>query len=746
MNNKSNSYIICPKCQRTTILSYDGLYFLSQCHSNHINKSNCINNFLSEIVNDEEFNCSEHGKNGYIQYCKKCNKNICSECYENHEDHEEDLLYFPKIKIKKKEYEEYSLKLKTMQMHKDLTEKIFNKISKLKETINELNKNINEIYIKTEKFNNKLKNQYSFNKAIFDSYNINKLNYNTITNIKNFNFKENDFNDFKKSIDMENVIKLIKDINEMSKEDIPLDLLILDNSINTFISLNYCQDWGISEAIREIIQNQFDEIVTQIEGKDKLIVENTGEEVELFDEFTNSKIKTKLNYIFKKKDSSEIYGEIKYDKNKKEIKISNIGKLETGDLLFGCKKNIENRKDIIGRFGEGMKLAALAFSRLNKKFVIKSNGKIWTFFQRKDNKFIKKKEVLTCLFWKEDLELEYNENNSNNYVEIIISDFSPEEWLKETDKYLWLNRRETGKIVAYSDDEFSPKEVIGEILLGDYFKRKLYVKDSYVETTNDSSDCSLYFGFNLDLELDRDRKCVINIFERNQSIRKIIAYILNNFQNIRKSLSGKDLNLLNIFIEGVYQCLENDYQTTYDLHYNITIEGADYLWDYMEKKNKSYKNKYPIYFSNSVKTFISEKNLPKDFYPYFQVSYPLSKILQKRKNFVTIESKYDNYFKKVEIEENLTVQYKDSIEEIRLILNKLTNNKNLDIKFKHFNDTDEQARNTYYIDEEENVIYFSNKLLLEPINKEWKSLILGNCVEMLTIPYQEIILLSNLFN
>lgn len=113
---------------------------------------------------------------------------------------------------------------------------------------------------------------------------------------------------------------------------------------------------------------------------------------------------------------------------------------------------------------------------------------------------------------------------------------------------------------------------------------------------------------------------------------------------------------------------------------------------------------------------------------------------------MTIESKYDNYFKKVEIEENLTVQYKDSIEEIKLILNKLANNKNLDIKFKHFNDTDEQARNTYYIDEEENVIYFSNKLLLEPINKEWKCFILGNCVEMLTIPYQEIILLSNLFN
>ena len=49
--------------------------------------------------------------------------------------------------------------------------------------------------------------------------------------------------------------------------------------------------------------------------------------------------------------------------------ISNIGKLETGDLLFGCEKGIENEEDIIGRFGEGLKLAALTLNKLNKKFL-----------------------------------------------------------------------------------------------------------------------------------------------------------------------------------------------------------------------------------------------------------------------------------------------------------------------------------------------------------------------------------------
>ncbi len=73
------------------------------------------------------------------------------------------------------------------------------------------------------------------------------------------------------------------------------------------------------------------------------------------------------------------------------------------------------------------------------------------------------------------------------------------------------------------------KNFIGEILLGKFFERKLFVKDSYVETTNDSSNLSIYFGFNLDVELDRDRKCVLSIFDRNSKICKIIGYILYNF-------------------------------------------------------------------------------------------------------------------------------------------------------------------------------------------------------------------------
>ena len=157
-----------------------------------------------------------------------------------------------------------------------------------------------------------------------------------------------------------------------------------------------------------------------------------------------------------------------------------------------------------------MKLAALTFYTLNKKCLIKTNGNIWNFNIKIDKNFIKNNEFQECLFWKEEKDL--SNNVSKGFVEIIISEISPEEWLEQIDNYLWLNQREKGKIKAYTDNY---SEIV-EIMLIKVFERKLYVKHSYVETTKNSSDLSIYFGFNLDIESDRDRKCVISNYERNQ--------------------------------------------------------------------------------------------------------------------------------------------------------------------------------------------------------------------------------------
>lgn len=133
---------------------------------------------------------------------------------------------------------------------------------------------------------------------------------------------------------------------------------------NMFVSKNYIEKWRVEDAIREVLQNQYDGINLKIGGKSNILVIPKGTD--------------KLNaYEFEMRDkvTNEIYGEITYDEDFKELVVWNIGSLESADLLFGCEKEIDGKtnEEIIGRFGEGMKLAALTFLKNNIKSIINTD-------------------------------------------------------------------------------------------------------------------------------------------------------------------------------------------------------------------------------------------------------------------------------------------------------------------------------------------------------------------------------------
>ena len=67
-----------------------------------------------------------------------------------------------------------------------------------------------------------------------------------------------------------------------------MKILKEDNNryLNTFITPKYCPTWRLNEAMREILQNQNDEIIIRIGGKDELIVETIGKEIEVYDKFS----------------------------------------------------------------------------------------------------------------------------------------------------------------------------------------------------------------------------------------------------------------------------------------------------------------------------------------------------------------------------------------------------------------------------------------------------------------------------
>ena len=150
-----------------------------------------------------------------------------------------------------------------------------------------------------------------------------------------------------------------------------------EDYINTWISMNYCKSWGIWEGIRELLQNQMDG-VTSIIGKSNIHVEPYPP--------ARNGVNYQFGFFHKDNiDKRDPFGEILYNEVNNTLTIWNKGKLETGDLLLGGTKD------------EGMKLAALAFVRKNKRFSIITNGKIWTFILKTDDNFIKNGQPKLCL-------------------------------------------------------------------------------------------------------------------------------------------------------------------------------------------------------------------------------------------------------------------------------------------------------------------------------------------------------------
>ena len=171
--------------------------------------------------------------------------------------------------------------------------------------------------------------------------------------------------------------------------------------LNMWIAENYCSHWGIKEGLREFLQNQFDGMIIKVGNKNNICVERNENDFDFFE-----------------KNQKEKIGGINYISSKEMISIWNKGIIRQGDFLFGSSKEEIKNKDIIGRFGEGMKLGILALSRLNKNVTIFSHDKVYNFFFEKDNNFIQNNESKRCLFCKIE---KYNLLDMNDKVNVQIT-------------------------------------------------------------------------------------------------------------------------------------------------------------------------------------------------------------------------------------------------------------------------------------------------------------------------------------
>ena len=328
------------------------------------------------LINDIE--CEHNNKKRtYNKFCLTCKKNICSWC-KGHENHEK--INLDSIEPDEKKYDEFDNKMSNMKLIGEIIEKKYTEIIQIQKYIKELNDIINDVYKKLKKFNSEFESHLKFNEIIFNSYKEDKRNYYILCTFNSLDFNlESDY--LNKDLNFKKINNFINKIN-IGNENI-IDEKCMNNM---WISEKYCKNWGLKQAIREFIQNQYDGIITKIKSKKELKI---------------------LEFDFIKNDDNKILGKIRYNKSKKILSISNIGELSLADFLLGGSKEEQNNPNLIGVFGEGMKLAILALCRLDKNVTIISSNNIYNFAIKADQNFIKNNEPQKCLHCK--IDKNYNE-------------------------------------------------------------------------------------------------------------------------------------------------------------------------------------------------------------------------------------------------------------------------------------------------------------------------------------------------
>ncbi|MEG2786452.1 MAG: hypothetical protein RR942_01435 [Romboutsia sp.] len=262
------------------------------------------------------------------------------------------------------------------------------------------------------------------------------------------------------------------------------------------LTSDYAAQWGLQEALRELIQNAVDQ---EVQVKDNPM-------------------------------------DISYD-GKNVLTISNKNsELKKESLLLGFSSKVED-SNTIGQFGEGYKIALLVLTRLEKKVTIYNYAKreIWTC------KFVKSKryngqKILTIFVETEAIWSKV----PNNDLTIKI------EGVQNLD-YQELIRRTLQLQSAYKHNIIETNK--GNILLDDKFKGRIFVNGLYINQLE-----NMKYGYDIKPEhisIGRDRDIV-----SDYDIQKVTSYMWRkqNDYRLHKMLEDKSPDVSYLRYSDTYNC------------------------------------------------------------------------------------------------------------------------------------------------------------------------------------------------
>ena len=197
-NNKAesfnNNFYKCCSCE---------LFLCPLCKTTHDKKHKIIN------YEEKYYICEQH-KDLYSKYCEKCKQNICMLCEKQHKGHK--AIYFGEIMSDKDE--------------------IMTKMDEFKKKLDVFNNTIRDIIKRLNSVIDNMETYYRIVNELFEKYDLNKRNYQILSNIIEFQ----NYNDI-----------IVKDINKINEDN---------NIYNKFNSIMSIYN-KMNNIINEIENNKF---------------------------------------------------------------------------------------------------------------------------------------------------------------------------------------------------------------------------------------------------------------------------------------------------------------------------------------------------------------------------------------------------------------------------------------------------------------------------------------------------------
>lgn len=198
------------------------------------------------------------------------------------------------------------------------------------------------------------------------------------------------------------------------------------SKIQLTIKTSYLPTWGVSEGIREIVQN----------GKDSEV---------------------------------EFGAELKIDWYNNTLRVENTGAtLARNVLLLGQTSKVGNAS-LIGKFGEGFKLGILALLRDGYPVKIRTGGEVWEPKLESSDLFLGEQVLSFHISTGRDFK---------NRVRVEIGNISKAAWEELRENFLFLNPPQANEVV---------KTYNGDLLLHPKYAGKVFVKGIYVQNHGDIS-------------------------------------------------------------------------------------------------------------------------------------------------------------------------------------------------------------------------------------------------------------------